>query len=268
MSKKCAYCGKENISFTKEHIYPKCLYERTPEQNLTVVPHTNKIIEAEITIKDVCSDCNNRELSTLDAYFCKLFDTYIKNFVHLNEIINFNYEFDTLARWLLKVSYNSARSANTNYKYLSQFTDYILYNINRPDGLSLFVQLIIPYKMTKHDIETFPRANELQNDEVLPTFTRAGEIEIPRGTNFRPGRLFAINSYYFYIFIRPKDISEKKWKRFITNVNSLIPSAIKLRRFKQKEKLTASKTDSLTANWNLIKQNEESINEWKSKNKK
>jgi hypothetical protein len=267
MSKKCAYCGKENVSFTKEHIYPKCIYERTPEQNLLFVPNINKVIEAEATIKDVCSDCNNGELSKLDAYFCGLFDLYIKNFIHRNDIVIFNYEFDTLTRWLLKVSYNSARSSKTNHEYLSQFTDYILYNISRPDGLALFVQLIIPYKLTKDQLETFPRKNELINGEALPTFTRAGQIEQPRGSGFRPGRFFAINSYQFYIFIRPDNMSEKAWKKYISNINSLVPGAIQLRRFKNKIKLTASSVTALDSNLELIKQNESAYNEWKSKNR-
>jgi hypothetical protein len=269
MPKKCVYCGKENVSFTKEHIYPKCLYEKTPEQNLAYVPHTDRIVETELTIKDVCSNCNNGELSKLDDYFCKLFDIYLKNFVHRNDTVDFEYEFDTLARWLLKVSYNSARATKTNFEYLSRFTGYILHNINRPDGLSLFVQLIIPYKMKKEELEAYPRASELKGGEILPTFTRAGEYELRRGDHkFRPGRAFAVNSYYFYIFIRPEDVSEKLWKKFISNMNSFIPGATQLRSFKQKAILRASNVDSLNANLNLIRRNEKAYKEWKSTRQK
>jgi hypothetical protein len=265
MIKKCAYCGKENVNFTKEHVYPKCLYERTPEQNLSYSPQLEKIIEAEATIKDVCSDCNNGELSKLDSYFCNLFDHHFKNFVYQNDFVVFEYDFDMLARSLLKISYNSARASKTDYESLANYTDYILHNVNRPDGLVIFVQLIIPYQMTSKELETFPRASELKDGMVLPTSTRAGAFELRRGTHrFRPGRMFSINSYYFFVCIHPEEVPEKLWKKLISNMPSLIPGATQLKSFKRKAIIKASNVNFRDANWSLTMQSEKTYLAWKA----
>lgn len=66
----------------------------------------------EPTIKDVCEPCNNVTLGKLDAYTCDLFDDQFVHIPKRGEKISFRYDYHPLKRWLLKVSFNSARIHN------------------------------------------------------------------------------------------------------------------------------------------------------------
>ena len=92
------------------------------------------------TIKDVCLDCNNGALTSLDAYACQLYDRYFQKFVRAGQSTAFDYHYDLLVRWLLKVSYNSARvHKSPDLDALARCTDYILHSAPRPPGLAVYV---------------------------------------------------------------------------------------------------------------------------------
>lgn len=268
MTNKCAFCGKESVNFTKEHIYPKCLYKRTPQQNIAYLPQNDKIVESEVTVKDVCATCNNGVLSELDEYICKLFDDYFKSFIDRGEVINFEYSFELLARWLIKTSFNSSRANNSNSDFLAKCTDYVLFVKNQPNGLALFLQLVIPYTRSEDEIKHLASFNKPRSKNIYPDFTRGGGVGIQfDGKQFRTGRMVAINSYHFYFFICPDNVSEKMWKKFLLEIPRHIPGAIRLRKFKRSEKITASNVTTLEAYWDFVKLSRKTYTEWKSTRK-
>lgn len=117
--KTCAYCGTTN-PLTKEHIWPKGIINRVPSYIGRYTERANKVQAGELVIKDVCQFCNNGSLSKLDDYLCNLFDSSFKDFVREYETVNFAYDYDLLARVLLKLSFNTARASKRQLTYFLQ----------------------------------------------------------------------------------------------------------------------------------------------------
>jgi len=71
----------------------------------------NRMVVGEAKIRDVCGYCNNGPLSQLDSYGKELL-TYsgllVRNYTKKTLTLTYNYSL--LLRWLLKVSFNSART--------------------------------------------------------------------------------------------------------------------------------------------------------------
>ena len=63
----CAYCGKEAKS-TKEHIISSGILDLFPECFATIDGNRNVIHTADPMVKDVCADCNNNQITYIDAY--------------------------------------------------------------------------------------------------------------------------------------------------------------------------------------------------------
>jgi hypothetical protein len=71
MSKRCPYCqepysgrgGRSN-----EHLFPAWLCERRESKVSTSIAFPGKEIPNDMTINDVCSQCNNHELAEFDGY--------------------------------------------------------------------------------------------------------------------------------------------------------------------------------------------------------
>jgi hypothetical protein len=254
----CAYCGS-NGPFTREHILPKCLYQRTPHikfQILEAVPQ--KIVEGEVTIRDVCASCNNGNLSGLDAYFCDLYDTYFQYFVQKNQTIKFEYDFFRLTRWLLKTSYNSARVHNSD-QLLANYKNYILRGEPEPRDIGVFVQLIIPYH---YHIRSDPT-----NYEINPEVTRITTFEYQSNRyKIGLGRMVSINSYYFYIALPPEEIvSDNHWHKTLKELGSTIPGSQWLYHHKSAITLYASNIDARKVLEPYVRHYEQEYRKYKDK---
>lgn len=107
----CAYCKKEK-SPTKEHIIPKGIIDLFPECDYVFDRKTGgtKVYKSESVIKDVCSDCNNGELSKLDSYGSQFISKYFLKEYSKDDVISIEYDYNLLSRWLLKIIFNSERS--------------------------------------------------------------------------------------------------------------------------------------------------------------
>ncbi|WP_156337259.1 hypothetical protein [Paenibacillus dakarensis] len=190
--KTCAYCGTTN-PLTKEHIWPKGIINRVPSYIGRYSERANKVQAGELVIKDVCQFCNNGSLSKLDDYLCNLFDSFFKDFVREYETVNFAYDYDLLARVLLKLSFNTARASKQPIDLFSPMIPYILGTENsRPNNFSILVNLVKPTKVLKNGI--------IRN--VYPSGVRSGRFELPtldyRDVQYR---VISINSYYFYLLL-------------------------------------------------------------------
>jgi hypothetical protein len=224
----CAYCGSDS-KLTKEHILPRCIYKRTPDHDLQIFK--SKSVGGELTVGDVCNTCNNVALSQLDNYICKLFDLYFYQVILQNQTVDFQYNFHYLTRWLLKTSYNSARTQqdNRDSKLLAQYTDYILGNSLCPSKLAIYVQLITPYPIPKEKKDEMREF--VGNAEYLPPeYERIAKVIISdNSSSIGLLRLVAIKSFYFYI-VTPSSISisEKRWKQTLYAVQSNLGGLFKL----------------------------------------
>jgi len=229
----CAFCKRQS-RLTQEHLFPKSLLEhkkreRKPERSMRFLAKTNKfLVDTELTIGDVCAVCNNGVLSDLDAYFNEIYKRYICNYVALGQSKRFTYDFDRLARWLLKTSYNVARVHNSpDISSLEKCVDFILHGKPKPKGLSIFLLLVTPHKV-KDPMVLQP---SLQIKETKPDVLRVARNDV-----YSPNsgkiifRIVHINSYFFLCLVPDQESYRAAyWYRDLKGIKKLYPGIYQLR---------------------------------------
>ena len=133
---KCAYCDNEG-KMSREHVIPKGFIEHMnfKEQIVALDKAPTRVINSEITVKDVCATCNNGYLSVLDSYGLNLILKYNDKISVHTKKIQFKYNYDLLTRWLLKICYNMAR-ANDGHYDISLYKKNVDYIMNRGEAES------------------------------------------------------------------------------------------------------------------------------------
>jgi hypothetical protein len=198
MPRSCAYCGSEANRLTREHIWPKCIIERC-RYGARYSERAQKVFAGDLIVSDVCEKCNNGVLSELDANGCRYYDRYFHSFAEADTLVEFEYDYCSLTRWLLKLSYNSARAtARPNKRdadILAQFAPVILGADDRPPDVAVWLDLVSPayYSSVQGGggVDRFP-----------PASTRLCSIDVPEVTLDRYIlRLIAINAFYFYLAV-------------------------------------------------------------------
>jgi hypothetical protein len=131
--KKCMYCLEEKVGLTREHIIPAGLLVLYPEQdvtfNSTTINNQRYKDNKGHTIKDVCDTCNNVHLESLDNYGNNLIRKYFFSKYEENSTVSVLYDYHMLQRWLLKITYNTVRSAGLKSDWFNDELGYIFHNI-------------------------------------------------------------------------------------------------------------------------------------------
>jgi hypothetical protein len=105
----CAYC-QEFKQMTKEHVFPESLIELFPEAKYAFLG--NKMIPLSTekhVVKDVCNHCNNVHLKRLDDIGVRFIKKYFLSELNPNEELIVSYDYLPLAKWIMKIIYNSSR---------------------------------------------------------------------------------------------------------------------------------------------------------------
>lgn len=145
-----------------------------------------------MVISDVCGPCNNGPLSALDAYGVELYDKYFSNYYLGDEPLTFKYDYQRLAKWLLKLSFNAARANQSDHVRLAHYRHSILdADCDLPEDFSIAVDLLIPEVMAPDMEPVLPASNRI----CRITFSKAID-------DWCTVRLVAINSFYFWILIQ------------------------------------------------------------------
>jgi hypothetical protein len=129
----CSYCGvilKKKENRTKEHIIPEGIIKLFPDCDIAYTPGGAFIGEA--VIKDVCKNCNNVILSKLDTYGKQMVIDYFLESYSPGANLNFHYDFNLLARWFLKIIFNSKRANKEDTAWFIKNVDYILGEKEKP----------------------------------------------------------------------------------------------------------------------------------------
>lgn len=201
--KTCSYCGQAT-QLTKEHLWPRGIIARAKNINTSYFGKLEKFVDAELTIRDVCAPCNNGPLSELDGYICQLFDGQFNRQVPPRQSRTFIYDYQKLLRWLLKISYNTARANGTTVDVLAKHSQYILHGGTPPSDVSIRLELIHPSPNPKWS----PESDALK---VIPAESiRCCRIEMPETP--LPGatvRLVAIYGYYFWLVFVPSGLNSE-----------------------------------------------------------
>jgi hypothetical protein len=227
--KPCAYCRRLDRALTREHLLPHFLHERTRDldvQFLRAAP--GRLVDGEHTIRDVCENCNNGVLSQLDEYATKLFDRFFHTFIVAHGRVEFVYDFGRLLRWLLKLSYNSARankSTSTDTERLAELAPYILHGTPEPPRVAIYLLLVIPY-----------------NEETPPDIIRIGNANVSAfADKFAIARMIALKSYNFIVLMPASDaISRQVWRRDLHQAETEFPGAHRLDAGRKSMTITAS----------------------------
>jgi hypothetical protein len=149
-------------------------------------------------------------LSTLDTYVCSLFDRYFARIPQGYEKVSFEYDYHMLKRWLLKMSYNSARIHNSIdlfvYPPLLQYINGVSLSVGK--SVQLFVQLAYP-GIVPH--ERLAGADPADPPTIWePQDNRCGHMnfKVP-GIGEKLVRAVHLRSYSFFLaFFRPGEKSE------------------------------------------------------------
>ena len=182
----CAYCKNAGL-LTKEHIWPQWLNKLEPSYAMRFSAKAQKVFAGDLIVSDVCATCNNGPLSALDAYAHGLHAPFLSRILAEGEEISFEYDFNLLTRWLLKVSFNSARATGRDEQFFQPLVLYMLGESSKPEFVSVMLDIVAPSVINGRTLE--PRA------------VRCAGIFVGRSRPWVCVRLVAINSYYFYIVI-------------------------------------------------------------------
>lgn len=204
MPSVCAYCEGPG-PFTREHLWPAGLWKRFTA-DATVRPHffldrsAEKFVLGQPKIRDVCASCNNGELSRLDAYACQLYDSALFRQFEDGDCFVFDYNYERLLRWLLKIAFNSARIHRSETGILAYYSKYILGEFSRPRNVRLFAELIRPAVVTQEQEAT---TGVKAGTKFYPDRLRVGHVAL---ANLRPiidvtGRSIIVNAFAFSVFI-------------------------------------------------------------------
>lgn len=232
----CAYCEVDKSKLTKEHLWPACLHKRIDTanrsyigaRNLFYLAKINRIILGEPQIKDVCANCNNRTLSVLDAYICKLWDNYFNRIVEAGYDVTFQYDYNLLSRWLLKMCFNSSRIHKSDLIHLRNCRHYILGAGRHPENVKIHLQLVKPSNFTADEREAMQVAG-LPISRYEPRLNRVGHATY--GTRAGVGRVIRavhLQSYLFLIHVFPLNVTPNNRMRDLEDFQTAMPFAVGL----------------------------------------
>lgn len=206
--KLCAYCAQDK-KLTKEHVIPSWFInlDRSPSDLGFSERAPNKFVN-EIVVKDVCEECNNHHLSKLDDYGKMLHEKFFSAYVFANEEVKFEYDFQTLAKWLIKCSYNSARINSADLETLRDYARLIISDQNLPDGVIIFCSLIAPSKLHSSGTSSIAGRNDTEG-LYAPSWFRIGAFRVPDFDSIDYSfRTIIIKSFAFHMML-PKLNSKK-----------------------------------------------------------
>lgn len=192
-AKVCAYC-KEEVRLTREHIWPNGFLKRG-DFDLKFSERAGKTFRADLVIADVCEPCNNGVLSTLDDHACQLYDRRFSKYVEPLVSVKFSYDYSKFCRWLLKVSFNSARSVERDLEVFERHVSFIL------EGVHSRAFAVSTYSIAPSSIKRQPDG---VIEKFYPQMARCGPV-IPVSVNPQKfyqsyvTRIIQINSFAFIL---------------------------------------------------------------------
>lgn len=194
MAKSCAYCGGPP-PLTREHIWPAGFLKRQ-DFEIKFSARANKTFVGDLVIADVCEACNNGPLSVLDTHACELYDRRFGKPVEAGAVVTFTYDYGLLMRWLLKISYNSARSTGQDVGLLASYRETIrCTDPCIPAFAVAFLATVSPSDMMN------PETGETR--KIYPLAARCGPLLLPGldVSDMVALRAVMINAYHFTIVI-------------------------------------------------------------------
>ena len=221
---------------TREHLWPAALHERLLVANSQAesafwLRRLEKPIPSEPQIRDVCARCNNDVLSQLDTYICELFDRSFINMPARDELVTFAYDYHPLKRWLLKISYNSARVHSApDLEALEGTRPYILGASNtQGKSTALFLHLTYPERIPADDL----KEPSVTSDMFYPAGNRTGYLYFRVEEVVRFLRAVHLRAVSFYVGYARLDEGLANEYRLDELLSCHVPGIVRLRPSRQ-----------------------------------
>lgn len=230
----CAYCKQEGV-LTREHVVPAFAYAFQKELESSVIgwnEAAGKMVGGELKIKDVCAACNNGVLSTLDSSGkALLVDSGIltSNFTKLSLMLSHDY--DLLARWLLKISYNSSRTDGEHSHLFEKFVPYILGKETTPSRakISILAYLAGPTYPNEEDRQRPPYAKVIGPTNRFNPFLVRISYGFVRGGNNYTLRLVILGPLVFYMLVFNDSVLPGHAAAAVRHFLKVSPGAVELK---------------------------------------
>jgi hypothetical protein len=195
------------------------------------------------TVRDVCQTCNNGPLSYLDAYGSKLWRKYFAHALQAPVDVVFDYDYDLLRRWLLKISYNDARSSPNASAIIEAHRPFVPYILGAarhpPSAADVFIGVI-------HSVEATPD----ERDAGLPPTWHRQEVclaHLPpphrEQNRILLYRLISFQSYLFLIVCWNPRVSSPTRKRATREIMRDL-AVVELVRRKRRVRIRTSSGDA------------------------
>ncbi len=203
----CAYCDMP-CQQTREHVVPRW-YNDTPGEAETFsarAPLTH--VKGDLIVRDVCTVCNSGVLSSLDGYGKELYERYFATPVYAGETVTFDFDGDRLLRWLLKLSYNSARAQNADMRVVREYRKVMLGESPLPDRIRCWLHLVSATSIDPEAKLIRPARRDEQGQPYVkePHSFRIGQFRITDHPALSlVQRTVAINSLAFTLLIARAD---------------------------------------------------------------
>lgn len=105
-----------------------------PECYLTFDNARNVVHKSDPMIKDVCADCNNKNISYIDNYAKKLIGRYFRQKYEADTRLEIEYDYSLLQKVLLKYAFNDLRSHKDDISFFD--AEMLHYLMNEDDNTS------------------------------------------------------------------------------------------------------------------------------------
>jgi hypothetical protein len=221
VSQPCAYCDRIR-PLTRDHVWPECFLDRVGRLAAHFSHQAGRAHGADYVVSDVCSECNNARLSELDSYFCTLYDEYFAITHGAARTVEFRFDYDLLARALLKIAYNSARSAGSADEPVRALRKYVLGEAARPYQLAVFVELVSPSLVLDpaSGEERELRPDGLYRSAITRLLTAHGDR--------LHSRIVAVGSFYFHILVPSRELPDRNFDEAVMEFSASIDGSVRL----------------------------------------
>jgi hypothetical protein len=248
----CAYCGKHG-NLTREHIVPGFLYRQFRDQKFGYNSRADKFMTWEATARDVCADCNNGPLAQLDQYARLLLDTIDCRSTYTDRVtLKFPYDYDLLVRWVLKVSFNAARSLSTLPTLLRDCVPYILGGDRSPAIAFVAVEVVRDTPISDSERAMLPDVTRDWSHIPTQMFRVGPALLVPPISSKEELppyslRFVAINAWYFAVCLVNSSQSRADRRRLVRLYRQVTPDAVILSKQDRSATVRVSRKTSLEA---------------------
>lgn len=224
---KCAYCGQE-AKPTREHIIPAFIYnyQKANGGHEGWNEKAGKVLASEAKIKDTCAKCNNEALGRLDGSAKVMLEelgVFTENFLNASALLK--YDYDNLTRWLLKVTFNSARATGNRPDIFKSHVPYMLGQEKSADNVFILGAIHKPAKLTPEEMKVHKGALPYDKEgNSNPFFVRISIVlEFDSEISVRS---FIIGSFIFLVVIFNADLKigfrRTKIKKMLKQYNGMV----------------------------------------------